>query len=751
MQNSQHEAKKIKLLSYQNSSLLNAAMEFPTIIECLSQLIDFAISRAAISVAIVFDLDQLLLKISDDGTPISFYDFNNFEKNGSNFISKNLAFIQMSQVGTLDIKSKPFNADAGYIQTFENSSVKAPVKCEFLTDFNTEIFFSNWFYKFPVRRKNLQSNQRLIRASIIELVEQYVLINLGIAFSLTNLFEKKLLFKVTNNSSFKSRINMLFGPSISNSMYFTFFEFSGYSLEAFLSTAPSTVPFQIIAINKELVVSKKINSFLNDIISKSKYTQKVMSYVFMIECSSDKYFWEHGKSRKNIEFVDWVTVYKFLGLAIIKFLKKHLWLENEEATKTLFSLFSPHNSYLHKKPLELCTYKKKTSCKFQKYNNIVTSSFISVENDIPKSNPEGQNSTKKYNRNRHKAILNSKISIKDLYASWINPIFKSCDLDFQREIYKHPLSYKMPFNTNNFQTQFSEILIENLQKATVVGQLDKKFILCKIPSISTNDFDTNPYTELIGIDQHAADERIKLEKNIESYYTIVNSIADYRQQLYRNNLNQNINLNNTSYNHTFFDLGVEVPELGKIIGLFEVLEPIDLEYNLKISDLIIAYIDMLKSWGFFIHLISYSCYKESSSDQIYSKNTDITTGKNHELDYSSKSYTEEIKSNENSIFRLTHVPKNYYNRIMRNKNSAKILLLQLLPAICNWFDSSTQINLCQNNFLPYIKNPYFEKCSKPWLSMLKFCPPPLVMVLESIACRTAIKFNDAVSCTTAKA
>lgn len=79
-------------------------------------------------------------------------------------------------------------------------------------------------------------------------------------------------------------------------------------------------------------------------------------------------------------------------------------------------------------------------------------------------------------------------------------------------------------------TTLGKLTKEGLRNAQVIAQVDKKYILIKMRGISTNDGDTEQENEpeticdlLVVVDQHAADERIR----VESLFTeICSSVID---------------------------------------------------------------------------------------------------------------------------------------------------------------------------------------------------------------------------------
>ena len=65
------------------------------------------------------------------------------------------------------------------------------------------------------------------------------------------------------------------------------------------------------------------------------------------------------------------------------------------------------------------------------------------------------------------------------------------------------------------ESQLMQFSKPDLQKAFVLGQVDRKFIACFIPKTAIESI-TEPTGTLVLIDQHAADERIRVERFIQT-------------------------------------------------------------------------------------------------------------------------------------------------------------------------------------------------------------------------------------------
>ena len=79
--------------------------------------------------------------------------------------------------------------------------------------------------------------------------------------------------------------------------------------------------------------------------------------------------------------------------------------------------------------------------------------------------------------------------------------------------------------------------VERLQlhACSVIGQLDKKFILLKVPQITGVDVDNS--MKLLILDQHACDERIKLESFLQDFICNALNNSLFSQPIVENPVN----------------------------------------------------------------------------------------------------------------------------------------------------------------------------------------------------------------------
>lgn len=106
------------------------------------------------------------------------------------------------------------------------------------------------------------------------------------------------------------------------------------------------------------------------------------------------------------------------------------------------------------------------------------------------------------------------------YQKWNNPVFKKAELKIPSLMLptgdNQPRSFAQKAD-RMFNGIQSEEIIENIEKAQlerlqVIAQVDKKFIACRLVSRSSEK------DLLVMVDQHAADERVRLERFLAELY-----------------------------------------------------------------------------------------------------------------------------------------------------------------------------------------------------------------------------------------
>ncbi|KAJ3120081.1 DNA mismatch repair protein, partial [Physocladia obscura] len=115
--------------------------------------------------------------------------------------------------------------------------------------------------------------------------------------------------------------------------------------------------------------------------------------------------------------------------------------------------------------------------------------------------------------------------VREVLEGWKNPIYKAPNLLTNAQI---NCTSKAITNGNNDSTIGTRIPItkQNLKTMHVIGQVDKKFIATWYSSSSIDSPEKS--THLVIIDQHAADERVKLEAILHQTFCVAIKASDNR-------------------------------------------------------------------------------------------------------------------------------------------------------------------------------------------------------------------------------
>ena len=119
--------------------------------------------------------------------------------------------------------------------------------------------------------------------------------------------------------------------------------------------------------------------------------------------------------------------------------------------------------------------------------------------------------------------------LQRVQASWTNPVFETVQSSAPQTKVDCAMSHKDGFSgccggdgtADSTSTNLSgRISKEALARACVISQVDRKFILVKLPlqSLKSGEAQKGESSTLIMLDQHAADERCRLEDLMQNYF-----------------------------------------------------------------------------------------------------------------------------------------------------------------------------------------------------------------------------------------
>ncbi|KAF2840535.1 hypothetical protein M501DRAFT_930266 [Patellaria atrata CBS 101060] len=290
-----------------------------------------------------------------------------------------------------------------------------------------------------------------------------------------------------------------------------------------------------------------------------------------------------------------------------------------------------------------------------------------------------------------------------LLGQWENPIFKPNETLIPQAWFDNPVSdytdvrqdHATPCShgaTNialkdNPPFTTSQISKRSLKTSRIIAQVDKKFILAATHSLESSVSLPNRQTEiLILIDQHAADERIRIESLLVDLSTPISSSSSYR----------------TSLGH-----------VSRIA--YTVLDvPIRFQVSVQETELFRRYAPFFADWGI--------CFEFSST------------------------VPSQTSRRTKHLLVVNTLPAGIAGRC---KATPKLLIELLREEVWRQHARPNRVISVSSPFQSEQSQSEKQDMSTDaeprWLKRIQDCPPGIIEMLNSRACRSAIMFNDTLS------
>lgn len=283
---------------------------------------------------------------------------------------------------------------------------------------------------------------------------------------------------------------------------------------------------------------------------------------------------------------------------------------------------------------------------------------------------------------------------KNALEKWDNPVFQSYETPIP--LLKHistcnkKSSVKSIFFSCNdlAQSDFVEHRFskQDFAQAQVIGQVDDKFIACKLPYSLTVGPDLKDGTQqiLVLVDQHAADERVRVEMLMKEF-------CDFKNKERMQNMNDN-----------------EVHQINSLVETIQINPPNKIILTEREVRVVKRFEANFNSWGIF-----------------FSDNMDTTLVSPHFIASST--------DNDHIPIYVTHLPKMIADRCVDSRVTQELLRQHLY-----WLEDTGGIGI--NNVEVEKRLNANEQID--WKTIIRQCPRGIIDILNSKACRGAIKFND---------
>ncbi|PIA18203.1 hypothetical protein COEREDRAFT_85654 [Coemansia reversa NRRL 1564] len=485
---------------------ISSASTIPDVCSIVVALLDNCIDADATSIRVAINLHQLVVEVKDNGRGIPEDDF---KKLGQRYMTSKYgsvwtlsgrrvlgrygkALASMSNIGIVDVKSQSADADSTFWCTIENE--KQIFVCQHPTTqptpYNTAIRIDNIFGLYPVRRKLLVESARREIEKIKTQLQIRLLGYPEVALQLVSGSSNTLMCSYTATHSINQRVAQVYGPATAQALDFVSIDYGAYSLCGSISRAPMLARIQHIFINGRLQDEVELLDVVCSALCTNEYMAKTnvaaRSNEPHIRLSRAKYpmfvLLIHSKNTDAVSAAtesditsrvsdDTSDIKRLLVLACIKFLRK-FGMASDSHMQKLTS--QPATSSMH-------SQKSNTDC----------SSHSRKRRGSPSHEMQKQ----------HIHVANTRFPI--LFGSGQS----DCDSTRNQLIVIKPTARDVPIPSLCVDLrsmaastgQHEADLPVNINSLQVIGQADRKYIMCRC----------DPW--LVAIDQHAADERIRLE------------------------------------------------------------------------------------------------------------------------------------------------------------------------------------------------------------------------------------------------
>ncbi|KAJ0967778.1 hypothetical protein J5N97_024695 [Dioscorea zingiberensis] len=514
--------------------------DVPRVVE---ELISNSIEACATKVFIHVNVGGYYIKVEDDGHGITrdelvllgenlatseIHLLSDMEALDGSLVCRGEALGSLSDVSLVEVLSKARGKPNSYCKIIKGRKGLFLGINDQRDAVGTTVIVRDLFYNQPVRRKYIQSSPKKVLHSVKKCVLRSALVNPEILFKVVDIESEVELLRTLPSSSPLHLVSNVFGDEVSSSLQEINSSDKEIKISGYISgptDAFSTKALQYVYINSRFVCKGPIHNLLNSLAAslqsftenkshngKRPRTQTYPAYILNISCPISLYDLTFEPSKTILEFKDWAIVLAFLKQVIWHFWERLLaqpsqgkafscndaeTRENEIQIKGTISssgeLAQPSHA---SQPLLEANLGETSPCSRESSGKVPVTEATDRVLDHKQPQKTDYNSS-----NISNAIEDGLENASTKLTKWRNHNSQPTDGGMHHNNHDDILNISSGLlHLTGSSLVPDSISRECLGNARVLHQVDKKFI----PVMAGET--------LIIIDQHAADERIRLEE-----------------------------------------------------------------------------------------------------------------------------------------------------------------------------------------------------------------------------------------------
>ncbi|KAJ1989099.1 DNA mismatch repair protein [Coemansia umbellata] len=510
-------------LSADTARQLRSTSMITSICDIVLELLNNSIDACASKILVKVSVESYMVEVMDNGHGIKYKDFSTVGRRSSTSkqfqseyeISRDATAIgyrgeaSISSVGLVRITSKHVKSRDIYQCFIKDERQTAAEKCKCLpTGFNTIVSVSDIFAAYPVRRNVIRESAKKIIDSIKIQLQARSLYCPSISLKFVKGADSEVVFSYASATTLNRRIAQVYGTEIARELGSVSLEYGEYILEGSISKVPTIQRIQHIFCNKQMYDSVELINIARQVLDTREYMSRANNSeltgastralraqhpMFILRLTDAK-----RASREDIfdkmagkSLVIQPEMRKTVAIACVKFLRKFGMISDLQMQHAV-ALADKSSSSTLKRPLshlldspdsyldagKVCGRETKSVQQIQRSSAV---QMVPVNSRFPiRLSQQGSNA-----RAGSKSAAAYKRRESETSSYLPVPCARLADI----------------FLSHGNPSASASVPIGSLQ---VIGQADEKFIICQ-----ANEW-------LFAIDQHAADERIRLEAQFDS-------------------------------------------------------------------------------------------------------------------------------------------------------------------------------------------------------------------------------------------